>query len=68
MKEFVLKDEYIELIKLLKLMGIAESGSFAKMLVEENKVFRNGKLETRKRAKLRKGDIIKVDKWTICIK
>ena len=68
MKEFELKEDYIELIKLLKLMGVAESGSYAKMMVEESRVLRNGKVETRKRAKLRKGDVIKVDNWTIGIK
>ncbi len=68
MTEFELKEDYIELIKLLKLMGVAESGSYAKMMVEESRVLRNGKVETRKRAKLRKGDVIKVDNWTIGIK
>ena len=68
MKEFELKEDYIELIRLLKLMGIAESGSRAKMMVEENIVLRNGKIETRKRAKLRKGDIISIDDWSVYIK
>jgi ribosome-associated protein len=68
MKEFELKEDYIELIKLLKLIGVAESGAYAKMMVEEGRVLRNGKVETRKRAKLRKGDIIKVDSWTIGVK
>lgn len=56
--EFEIKDEYIELIKLLKATQIAESGAMAKALVEEGEVLRNGKLETRKRAKIRKGETI----------
>lgn len=56
--EFEIKDEYIELIKLLKATQIAESGAMAKALVEEGEVLRNGKLETRKRAKIRKGETV----------
>lgn len=56
--EFELTTEYIELIKLLKLVGIAESGSHAKFLVEEGEVQVNGNVEFRKRNKLRKGDEI----------
>ena len=60
MREFKLKSEYIELVKLLKLLRIAESGGHAKILVEEGNVFLNGKKEFRKRAKLRSGDEILV--------
>ena len=60
MREFKLKSEYIELIKLLKLLRIAETGGHAKILVEEGNVYLNGKQEFRKRAKLRSGDEIQV--------
>lgn len=60
MREFKLTDEYIELVKLLKLLRIAESGGHAKILVEEGEVLRNGEPEYRKRAKLRAGDKIEV--------
>ncbi len=50
--------EYIELIKLLKLLRIAESGGHAKIMVEEGEVKLNGQAEFRKRAKLRPGDIV----------
>lgn len=60
MQEFNLTSEYIELVKLLKLLRIAESGGHAKILVEEGEVFLNGKPEFRKRAKLRPGDVIEV--------
>ena len=50
--------EYIELIKLLKLLHIAESGGHAKIMVEEGEVKLNGEVEYRKRAKLRPGDLV----------
>ncbi|HAQ20729.1 MAG TPA: RNA-binding protein [Prolixibacteraceae bacterium] len=53
-------EEYIELIKLLKIMRISESGGQAKMMVEDGLVYRNGVPEFRKRAKLRAGDVIEV--------
>jgi ribosome-associated protein len=65
--EFELTTEYIELIKLLKLVGIAESGSHAKYLVEEGEVHVNNQVEFRKRNKLRKGDKIMVLGETISI-
>lgn len=60
MREFKLNSEYIELVKLLKLLGVAETGGHAKILVEEGEVYLNGTREFRKRAKLRKGDEIEV--------
>lgn len=60
MREFKLTSEYIELVKLLKLLRIAETGGHAKILVEEGKVFLNGEQEFRKRAKLRSGDEVEV--------
>lgn len=55
---FELDEDYIELFKLLKVMGIAESGAHAKMLIEEGAVKRNGEVETRKRAKIASGEKI----------
>ncbi|TKG93417.1 RNA-binding S4 domain-containing protein [Puteibacter caeruleilacunae] len=60
MREFQLTEEYIELIRLLKLIRIAESGGQAKLMVEDGMVTLNGEVEFRKRAKLRKGDIIEI--------
>lgn len=60
MREFKLKDEFIELVKLLKLLRIAQTGGHAKILVEDGEVIRNGETEYRKRAKLVKGDVIEV--------
>ena len=65
MREFKLTEEYIELVKLLKLLRIAQTGGHAKIIVEEGEVIRNGEPEYRKRAKLIKGDIIEVAGETI---
>lgn len=61
-------EEYIELIKLLKIMRVSESGGQAKLMVEDGIVFRNGEPEFRKRAKLRVGDVIEVFEYKISIK
>ncbi len=58
--EFIINGEFIELLGLLKATGIAQTGGHAKMIVEDEEVFRNGELETRKRAKLVAGDVIEV--------
>lgn len=68
MKEFLLNGEFIELIKLLKIMRICESGGQAKMMVDEGLVKLNGDTEFRKRAKLRKGDLVRVFDVSIIIK
>lgn len=68
MREFQLTSEYIELVKLLKLLRIAETGGHAKILVEEGNVFLNGQQEFRKRAKLRSGDEIVIFDENILIR
>jgi ribosome-associated protein len=60
-------EEYIELIKLLKIMRVSESGGQAKLMVEDGIVLRNGEPEFRKRAKLRSGDLIEVFEFKIKI-
>ncbi|MDA3879498.1 MAG: RNA-binding S4 domain-containing protein [Prolixibacteraceae bacterium] len=58
--EFELETEYIELIKLLKVLQIAESGGQAKLFVDNGEVLLNEEPEQRKRAKLRKGDVVEI--------
>ncbi len=65
MEEFKIEGEYIELIALLKATGIAQTGGHAKFIVDEELVYRNGVLETRKRAKLVPGDVIEIEDITI---
>lgn len=60
-EEFKIKGDYIELIQLLKAVGIAQTGGHAKLIVDDGIVFRNGELETRKRAKLVVGDLIEIE-------
>jgi ribosome-associated protein len=61
MQEFELKSEYIELIRLLKALTWVPSGGIAKMVVEDGLVTVNGELESRKRRKLVKGDVVHFD-------
>jgi len=58
--KFELKDEYIELFKLLKVLDLVDSGAQAKMIVADGYVRRNGEVELRKRAKIRAGDVLLV--------
>ena len=51
-------EEYIELIKLLKLLGLAESGGDAKQYVDDGDVMVNNETEYRRRKKLRTGDVV----------
>lgn len=67
MQTFILEDEYIPLIQLLKVTRVAQSGGEAQMLVEEGLVKVNGNLESRKRAKLRPGDIVELENVKIKI-
>jgi ribosome-associated protein len=62
------KSEFIELIKLLKVTNICSSGGEAKHMVDMGEVKLNGKVESRKRAKLRAGDKIEIFDTIIEIK
>jgi ribosome-associated protein len=57
---FKLTQDFIPLIQLLKFVGIANSGSEASYLVETSQVICNDLVETRKRYKVKQGDIILV--------
>lgn len=63
--EFQLTSDYIELIKLLKLKRLAQTGGHARILVEEGEVKVNGEVEFRKRRKLVGGDVVECDGKTI---
>lgn len=65
MQEFKIEGDHIELIQLLKVLGIASTGGHAKHIVDEGEVNRNGEVELRKRAKLIPGDVIEVDDITV---
>lgn len=69
MEEFaLLKFEYVELYKLLKLLNWSNSGGEAKQMVEDGLVQVNGEVETRKRKKLVIGDRVQMhDKQAVII-
>lgn len=66
-QDFKINGDYIELIQLLKALGIAETGGHAKMIVEGGEVLRNGEVELRKRAKLVPGDVIELEEIKITL-
>ncbi|MDD2550465.1 MAG: RNA-binding S4 domain-containing protein [Bacteroidales bacterium] len=61
MQTFKIESEYIQLIQLLKAARIAQSGGEAQLLVNDGLVKVNGVVESRKRAKLRTGDVVEYD-------
>ena len=53
--------EYIELNNLLKITGLCESGGQAKMLIADGMVKVDGQVETRKRCKIRTGQVVEFE-------
>ncbi|MEP0367104.1 MAG: RNA-binding S4 domain-containing protein [Cyclobacteriaceae bacterium] len=51
-------EEYIELNNLLKMLGWAATGGEAKLRIDDGEVLVNDQKETRRRKKLRSGDVI----------
>ena len=62
---FPLKDEYIELCKLLKAANLVMSGGEGKEAVAQGLVTVDGQLETRKRCKIRPGQTVGFEGETI---
>ena len=62
MKTVKIKTEYIELQQLLKMEDYISSGGQAKYYLQENEVYVNGELETRRGRKLRASDVIRIGK------
>ncbi|HQP91802.1 MAG TPA: RNA-binding S4 domain-containing protein [Candidatus Omnitrophota bacterium] len=59
--DFKLNKEFIELDNLIKVLGIAESGSQAKWVISSGKVLVNGEIENRIRRKLKAGDVVVIE-------
>ncbi len=57
-RQFQLKDEHVRLCDLLKLAGIAGSGGQGKHMVADGEVTVDGRLESRKTAKIRAGQTV----------
>ncbi len=61
MAKISIKGEYIELIKLLKATGLCDTGGAAKIAVDEGAVKVDGAVESRKRCKIRRGQVVEID-------
>ena len=59
MPDIGIRSEPVELYKLLKFEGLAQSGGEAKALIAAGQVEVNGAVETRKRKKILAGDIVR---------
>ncbi len=62
---FELEGDYIELYKLLKLVGIAGSGGMAKAMIADGEVQVDDAVELRKRCKVQKGQVVSCGKEEI---
>ena len=60
-RDVEIREEPIRLGQFLKLAGLAEDGAHARELVEAELVQLNGRVETRRGAQLRIGDVVAVD-------
>lgn len=60
MRKVLINKEPVELFKLIKFEGLAQSGGEAKLMIEQEMVYVNGEIETRKRKKIVAGDAIKI--------
>jgi len=68
MTEFKLTEEYIHLIQLLKATHMVTTGGEAQIVVADGEVKYNGKTDTRKRLKVRAGDVIEFRGQKITVK
>ena len=65
--EFPIHGEYIELCKLLKAANLVMSGGEGKEVVARGLVLVDGQPETRKRCKIRPGQIVEFEGSTIAV-
>ena len=61
MKTIEIRTSPVELFKILKFEGLAESGGAAKSIIADGRVVLNGKIETQKRKKIVTGDTLEFD-------
>ena len=67
MNTLAIRDDYIELYKILKIENMAASGGEAKFLISEGLVTVNGQVDTRKRRKTVPGEIVECNEETVRI-
>ncbi|HOX83509.1 MAG TPA: RNA-binding S4 domain-containing protein [Chryseolinea sp.] len=60
METFNLKEseEYIELKNVIKLLGWVDTGGEAKIRIDDQQIKVNGSIETQRRKKIRRGDVV----------
>ncbi|MCK4704487.1 MAG: RNA-binding S4 domain-containing protein [Gammaproteobacteria bacterium] len=69
MEIFELEDhEFIELNNLLKVTGFCESGGLAKIMIGDGQVKVDGKVELRKRCKIRTGQMVEYEGQKVTVK
>ncbi|MCW8887536.1 MAG: RNA-binding S4 domain-containing protein [Gammaproteobacteria bacterium] len=69
MQEFALEgNEYIALNDLLKIEGLCDSGGMAKAVISEGRVTVDGKVELRKRCKIRSNQVVEFSGNRITVK
>lgn len=62
---FAVRGDYIQLDQLLKATGLCESGGAAHSAIAEGRVKVDGAVDTRKRAKLRQGQVVEFGGETV---
>lgn len=63
MKEISIETEYIKLDQFLKLIGVAQTGGQAKMIISEGSVLVNDEITLQRGKKIRKDDIVKIEDY-----
>lgn len=66
--DFDLDRDFVELNQLLKLVGLVDSGGAGKQLVAAGLVQVDGAVETRKTAKIRVGQVVRVGGFDIHVR
>ena len=64
-RDVSIREQTIRLGQLLKLAGLADSGSEARALVQDGAARVNGEVETRRGRQLRRGDLVAVADDTV---
>lgn len=69
MSKVEITKEPVELYKILKFEGIADSGGQAKAMIDAGLVFVNGTVELQKRKKILSGDVLTIENnsFEICL-
>jgi ribosome-associated protein len=65
---FQLTGDYVELHNLLKIMGLADSGGTAKLIVASGEVMVDGRVELRKTCKIRAGQVVLLGDTRIAVR